>query len=221
MTTPFSVDDLPQSSPLELVQADILAAFERMDQYLVAKRKPLEMVLIGSAILIVEGMPSRGTMDIDVWKTEQLEEEGLLAEMAQACGLDIDPAYEEAQKPHLSLVSNDFIEFPEYDKWKDDRTVFWQGQALTLFRPPVGIMLASKVAAWRGKDFRDIDWILDTYRDWKNSLAQYLPHFGRHTRKQYDKNQYLFDYHVESKSRPALTDPEQNANLILPSKPKP
>lgn len=215
------MDNTPEIEPTGLERQDIVAVFERLNAYLAERNKSLELVLIGSAILIVEGMPNRCTQDIDVWRTGRAKDEALLREAAEACGTAVNPEHQDPLVGHLSLVGNDFIGFPDYALWKDETETFWSGSHLTLKKPPVGIMLGSKIAAWRSKDFADISWILDTAPHWQESLDRFGPHFDKHAIKRMAINIDLFEYLVETRKRPMIADPETHAADILPRKKAP
>ena len=184
-----------------LAAPDLQQVFERMDQALGEQNVHLELILIGSAILITEGLPGRATCDIDVWRSGRAAEQKWLPLLAQATGLPIDPAPTQDVGPHLFWVGNEFIGYPPYAEWADDTVVFWQGKHLTLHKPPVSIILGSKIAASRDKDAQDIDWILATVpeADWRASLDKYAPRFDPTNRRNLEKNRYYFDLTVDAR----------------------
>ena len=197
--------DLLSPHATTLNAEDLQRIFERMEDVLAQHRVKLDLVLIGSSILISEGQPGRATCDIDVWKRRQRMEQQWLPRLAEACGLAIDPPHDDTGRPHFSWVNNDFIGYPDYDTWKDDTAVFWQGDHLTLRKPPIGIILGSKIAAGRDKDDQDIQWILDTCPEpeWRASLETYTPLFEKRVQAKLQQNLYYFDMRVQARQQRA------------------
>ena len=193
------------------------AIFSKMDEFLIAANKTHRMLLIGSTVLIMDGMPSRGTMDIDSWKLAQ-EDVALLQGMAQAAGILFCDEGDAAPPdvPHLQRVGSDFLNMPDYKVWEDHVEAFWQGQALTLSSPPLGVTLGSKMALFRDKDVADINWIVDRYPSWKESLDRWFSDFSSEDQIEIERNMLFVNYHISV--RDTRDSPSANAAKILPRK---
>ena len=190
-----------------------------MDEALSFRHQKLRLVAIGSSVLILDGMPERGTADIDIWKTSDSEGKWLTY-LSDYCQIPLDPPYSENCPPHMSWVINDFIGLPEFHEWEKDSEIVWSGDFLTIIKPPVGVILGGKLAAWRAKDIRDIDWILDHHKNWKESLDYYYPLFDPHIKNQIDRNTFFFDLYLNARKSKIIDHPESEASLILPQKSK-
>lgn len=201
-----------------LTQDDLTAIFEKMDQALAGLNVKKEYLVIGSAVLIQDGMPERGTMDIDVWKTTEADRR-ILEILAQHAGLELDPERGlPMEKAHFQWVDPVFVNMPERCHWDGDTEVLFQGKYLRLTQPPVGIMLGSKLSTFRAKDIADIHWIVDNNPDWREQLDKWLPYFDDRDQREIDRNLIFVEYHVENQNRLTMQDPEQHAYKILPQR---
>ena len=200
--------------PSLLERSDLLAIFGQMDQFLAGKNSHHTFTIIGSAVLITAGMPGRATGDVDVWETEEADRR-LLQDMAKSCGIAFSEGSTD-QSPRLSWVGNEFIGLPDQIHWNDDVVSFWAGTHLTLVRPPTGVLLGSKLVAFRAKDVADINWLVDNDPKWKEGLDKYTPLFSPEHQREIARNLVFVDYHIEA--RGAALDSPNRAHMVLPSR---
>ena len=195
---------------------DLNAIFEKMEQALVELNVKKEYLVIGSAVLIQEGMPERSTMDIDVWKTTEADRK-ILAILAERAGLELDPERGlPLDRPHFQWVDPVFVNMPERRHWDQSTQSMFEGEHLRLTQPPVGVMLGSKLSTFRAKDISDIHWIVDNNPHWREDLDKWLPLFDEKDQKEIDRNLIFVEYHIEHKNRRTIDAPEKHANKILP-----
>lgn len=163
----------------KLTQDGIEAVFERLD--MAAKEcgiDSLTLVAIGSAVLIKDGMPGRATIDIDFWKTTD-DESALLAQMARRAGIDFDPDdYRDRQEPYLQMVVPDFVHMPLTEEWRKHTELVWAGDAIKIERPPIGIIVGSKLAAARDQDYIDVAYVVGAHPHWREDLDRWIGHFS-------------------------------------------
>lgn len=201
-----------------LTQADLEAIFEKMDQALADLNVKKEYLVIGSAVLIKDGMPERGTMDIDVWKTTEADRR-ILAILAEQAGLELDPEKgQPLDRPHFQWVDPVFVNMPERIHWDDHTQTMFKGNHLCLTQPPVGIMLGSKLSTFRAKDIADIHWIVDKTPNWREELEKWIPKFDDRDQKEIERNIIFVEYHVDNQQRLTMQDPELHAHKILPKR---
>lgn len=199
-----------------LTRDELQLIFEKMDQALLDLKIKKEYLVIGSTVLIQDGMPERGTMDIDVWKTTESDRR-VLAILAEYTGLELDPEQgKPLDRPHFQWVDPAFVNMPERCHWDSDTEVLFQGSSLTLTQPPVGVMLGSKLSTFRAKDIADIHWIVDNTSHWREDLNKWLPLFEDHDQREIDRNLIFVQYHIEHQNNLTLDAPEQHAEKILP-----
>lgn len=195
---------------------DLRTIFEKMEQALAGLNVKKEYLVIGSAVLIQDGMPDRSTMDIDVWKTNEADRK-ILEILAESAGLELDPEKGlPLDRPHFQWVDPLFVNMPERCHWDQDTDTMFEGKYLRLTQPPVGVMLGSKLSTFRAKDISDIHWLVDNNPNWREDLDKWFPVFEEKDQKEIDRNLIFVEYHIEHKNRRTIDAPEEHASKILP-----
>lgn len=195
----------------ELDKEDIESIFNKMDNFLSEKGKSQTFLVIGGSIIIQLGMPDRSTMDIDFYGNKK-ELRGVLKKIALEVGIPFDPNdYQFQDEPYFQWVNEDFVHMPKSDEWMDDLEEAWVGQSLTIVRPPVGIIIGSKLAAGREKDIGDVKYLSDIDPSWRTSLEKYLPLFSTEDQAEIRDNQIYLDLYIASRkdeTNPSILSPK-------------
>lgn len=159
----------------------LLRLFQQMDQQaegLLGEEASLDLVVMGSAVLILQGMSDRLTIDVDFWRTTPETRQGL-SSLFKVLNVDFDPVdYRNREEAYVQWVSPGFVHMPVEESWRDEAKILWQGNNLVIKHPPVGVMLASKLAAWREQDVEDVRYIVQSYSDWRESLERWVKCFS-------------------------------------------
>ena len=189
----------------KLNKPDMEALFARLDQSaraLLPEGQRLEIVMIGSAFLIHDGMPDRTTIDIDLWGVSQKERD-LLQRISKGL-IDFDPNdYRDREKPYLQIVWPDFAQMPLNETWQEENELVWEGEALRIMRPPIGVALGSKLAAGRAQDIIDANFIVDRYPEWRESLQRWSKLFSEENQENITDNMIFLDLHLANKINPS------------------
>lgn len=197
----------------ELDKEAIEGVFKKMDEFLTQKGLSEHFLVMGGAIVIYLGMPDRSTADIDFYGNKE-DLKNVLQDMASCIGLPFNPeTYEEMQEPYLQWMKGDFIHMPVLDEWKDDLEVAWEGRSLKVVRPPLGVIIGSKLAAAREKDIADVKYLSDNFSDWKVSLEKYLPMFSNKDQEDIQDNLVFLEMYLMAQ------DPETNVSIQEPKIP--
>jgi hypothetical protein len=114
------------------------------------------LCVIGSVACMFDGADTRTSIDCDVWVPGSQFHRKVLREAAEAAGLMFDPKQEVVESPYLQLVSPGIVEVGDYDK---DVLISNSGK-LSLSRPPVENLIASKLLRGSEKDIADIAGLL-------------------------------------------------------------
>lgn len=163
--------------------ASLNTLFRQIDEHLTREQRTMDLISIGGAVLIAEGMLDRQTEDIDLFGNDEADKPWL-ARAVRDAGLDFDPDnYRDQDKPYVQWVDRDFVHMPESDAWMKDKAVAWEGQSLKIFRPPWGVLLGNKLASNRDKDFADIEFMVQHVKNWEHELDAYLHLFSSEDRE--------------------------------------
>ena len=194
----------------ELAKEDIEEIFKKIDLYLSEKGTPQTFLVIGGAIVIQFGMPDRSTADIDFYgNKKELKED--LKEAALQIGIPFDPNdYQFRDEPYLQWVNTEFVHMPKSDEWMEDLEEAWAGDFLTILRPPLGVMIGSKLAAAREKDIGDVKYLADIDPSWRASLEKYLPLFSEEDQEEIRDNRIYLDLHLSSR------EDDKNTSTLSP-----
>lgn len=188
----------------KLNKLDMEALFARLDQSareILPEGHHLEIVMIGSAFLIHDGMPDRTTIDIDLWGVSQKERD-LLQRISKGL-IDFDPNdYRDREKPYLQIVWPDFAQMPLNETWQEENELVWEGAALRIMRPPIGVALGSKLAAGRAQDIIDANFIVDSYPEWRESLQRWSKLFSEENQENITDNMIFLELHLANKINP-------------------
>lgn len=189
----------------ELDKCGVESIFRKMDSFLIKKNTSKNFLIMGGAIVIYLGMPDRSTADLDFYGNKE-DVKDLLKEMSVDLGLRFNPEeYDEADNPYIQWVESEFVHMPLSDEWKDDLEEVWTGEALKVLRPPLGVIIGSKLAASREKDIGDVKYLADSFPEWRVSLERYLPLFSKSDQQDIRENVVYLDFYLSS--RPTNENP--------------
>ena len=122
-------------TPKNLTKWDIEDVFARLDEAAEGEvASHMTFVVIGSAIVIKDGMPERSTGDVDFWNTTE-HDRGVLGRMAQKIGIDINPTDPNRAEPYLQWISPEFVHMPLDESWQSHLEEMWSGRFITIARP--------------------------------------------------------------------------------------
>lgn len=117
-----------------------------------ALKKPATITIIGGAVCMHLGRDRRMTMDVDVWKRDSHFD---LADMKQACeaaGVDFNPRdVAEPVRPYLQIVEQGIVQLGRYAGTTELATT----GNLTICRPPLENIVASKMVRGEDRDYDD------------------------------------------------------------------
>ena len=191
-----------------VARGQILDYFERLNGVLAREGAHQDIVIIGAAALILNGMDDRATQDIDFYgNSEDLKPH--LREVAKAMGFRFDPHdYVDIKEPYIQWVWPDFVSMPLTDTWKSEQVELWAGSHLRVFMPPVGVMIAAKMAAGRNEvDFGDALYLMQAFPDWEGSYNKYKEDFKESDRDAMEDNLRVLPFMLPQKSEQNPTDP--------------
>lgn len=123
------------------------------------------LTIIGSTVGILNGHQSRTTIDIDVWAEKS---QFAINDLKQACykaGVLFNPKGETEDIPYIQLVSSGIVQVGEYDKGAP-LAVYCSDlhpDNLTLERPPIENLIASKLLRASPKDLEDIKFLIGSF----------------------------------------------------------
>lgn len=117
-----------------------------------ALQKPAKLTVIGSVISMSMGQAARMTMDVDVWRKASKFDNADLRQACEKAGVDFDPqGYVTADKLYVQLVDPGIVQLGVFNKTE---TICQYGN-LTISRPPIENIIASKMVRGEGKDYDD------------------------------------------------------------------
>lgn len=117
-----------------------------------ALQKPAKLTVIGSVISMSMGQAARMTMDVDVWRKASKFDNADLRQACEKAGVDFDPqGYVTADKLYVQLVDPGIVQLGVFD---ETETICQYGN-LTISRPPIENIIASKMVRGEGKDYDD------------------------------------------------------------------
>lgn len=122
-----------------------------------ALREPTRLTVIGSTVSMQMGQPSRMTVDVDVWRRTS---EFQLNELKRACqevGIVFNPKGEiEPDQMYIQLIEPGIVQAGKFDKTTE---IFSAGN-LTIDRPPLENIIASKLVRGDEQDYDDIVYLM-------------------------------------------------------------
>ena len=195
---PASVMSVMSKSP-GLSAEEWTTILERIAVHL---KKPASLCLIGSAPGILSGQPSRLSIDLDSW---QKASKFAYSDLKQACekaGVMFNPKGElKPDTPYLQIVEEGVVQI---GKFKAVTTLMEEGK-LTVTRPPIENIIASKLVRMEPKDLDDIAYLMQHYRTPKNAVGKVVEGFPAFARERAEENLVYLDVFVEGLSKPAKT----------------
>ena len=163
-------------------------------------KKPVSLCLIGSAPGILGGQPARLSIDLDSW---QQASRFSYADLKQACekaGVLFNPKGElKPDKPYLQIVEEGHV---QVGKFKAVTTLMEEGK-LTVTRPPIENIIASKLVRMNAKDFDDVTYLIQHYRIPKHAVQKVVEGFPAFARERAEETLVYLDFFIEPLSKPA------------------
>lgn len=129
------------------------AKLHLLGESLQKKGQTLRLEIFGSWPLIDAGMPSRSTMDLDVWATAFEFDPEVLRSACESAGLEYNP-FGEVTGPYLQIVRPGIVTLPEHTPEEVGR---WGG--LILYTPPLAAIAAAKLVRADPQDISDVFFI--------------------------------------------------------------
>lgn len=163
--------DAGMSKPPGLSAEEWMAILEKISTHL---QKPTSLCLIGSAPGIFGGQPARLSIDLDSW---QKASKFAYADLKQACekaGVLFNPKGElQPDIPYIQIVEEGIVQVGDFSSVI---TLMEEGN-LTVTRPPIENVIASKLVRMEPKDFDDVAYLVQHYRTSKNSIEKIIRNF--------------------------------------------
>lgn len=183
---------------MKLERESIEKIFKDLDATARAKwpDKKIKLIVIGGATLIVHGMPDRSTIDINFWRTTE-EDREIIKILSHEVGIDFDPNdYRNREEPYLQWVSPGFVHMPSDESWIESAEILWSGECLSIVKPPIGVILGSKMAAAREQDMMDIHYIVQKFPDCQKSLSHWISFFSEEHQEEINENKMFLDVYA-------------------------
>ena len=111
-----------------------------------------KICLIGSAACIFSGMEGRTSIDLDVWKPKSQFDTPQLRKATEAAGLLFNPTSTYVDKPYIQIVEPGIVQVGNFNKEED----ILNAGGLSVTRPPIENIIASKLVRGDAKDIEDI-----------------------------------------------------------------
>lgn len=186
---------------MKLNKSEIQNLFDRLDAAAGVVEEKVELILMGSGVVIHHGMPERATIDLDFWRTTA-EIKEYLKNLSKKVGIDFDPEdYRHREDPYIQWVSPGFVHMPVVETWRNSLDLVWEGNAIVIKRPPVGVLLASKLGAGRDQDMDDIRYMIAAFPNWRSEIDQWIGDFSQE--QQEDIRENMIYAEIFAKSQPA------------------
>lgn len=103
--------------------------------------------------------------------------------------------------PYLQIVEEGVV---QVGKFKAVSTLMEEGK-LTVTRPPIENIIASKLVRMEPKDFDDITYLMQHYRTPKNAIRKVVEGFPAFARERAEENLVYLDVFVGDPNKPAKT----------------
>jgi hypothetical protein len=131
---------------------------------LIAKlvKKKTTLTLMGSAPNMLQGQPSRMSIDLDVWKATSSYDRDDLKNAVEGAGLLFNPTEEIPDKPYIQIVEEGICQLGNFKK-EELKNIENTGN-LYLNCPPIENLIASKLLRSEAKDLEDINWMVSKYQ---------------------------------------------------------
>jgi len=156
--------------------------------------KPASLLLIGSAVGIHMGQPGRFTSDIDVWLDGSDFDRADLARACAEAGIAFDPkGHVVSDKVYLKIVRKGVVDIGMFDT---ESRMLRTGN-LTVSRPPVGNIVASKLLRASEKDIEDIVFLMAATDTRVDSVARAIGTLGERHRETAAENLALVELLLE------------------------
>lgn len=155
---------------------------EKLSQ--IGAQSSAQLCLIGSAACIFSGMESRTSIDLDVWRPSSKFDEKSLQNAVESAGLLYNPTHEALDRPYIQVVEPGICQTGTFDK---SETMMEAG-SLTVTRPPIANLIASKLVRCEARDLEDIAYLLTKYQPDPDQIQQAVESMPRIPREKASEN---------------------------------
>lgn len=176
---------MPQESPTPAYDRERwMRSLESMAQALGKDGPPVQLCLIGSAACIFAGMELRVSEDLDIWQPSSDYDLAELKNAAQTAGLSINPTgILEPDQPYLQIVEPGIVQIGKFKPVH----MFRMGR-LSVSRPPIENIIASKLTRADAKDLEDIQFLHKHYQPDIPAVKKIISSFPNPKRKAASEN---------------------------------
>jgi hypothetical protein len=148
-----------------------------------------DIVILGSVPNILQGQPSRTTIDLDIWNPTSQFDRPKLAQAAINTGLTFDPKSTiEPTRPYLQVVNPGLVQLGTFEAKK---IAAYGG--LHLSQPPAENLIASKLCRAEQQDIADIAWLVSQYLPDRKIIEKIIKTFPRQQRETAAENLIYLD----------------------------
>ena len=145
----------PEAQAPSSDKARWMLALENIAEKLGKEGPPVRLCLIGSAACIFAGMELRTTEDLDVWQPSSDFDLSELKAACEAVGISFNPTGMLApDRPYLRLVEAGIVQVGNFEP-----THLFRIGRLSISRPPIENLIASKLTRGDIKDIEDIQFL--------------------------------------------------------------
>lgn len=126
-----------------------------------ALKKPARITVIGSVLSMSMGQGGRETGDVDIWRQTSCFDPSDFRQACESAGVSFNPkGYVVPDSLYVQLVDPDIVHLGEF---KDLTEVQRYGN-LTVDRPPIENIIASKMVRGEGRDYDDSVFLMQRCR---------------------------------------------------------
>jgi hypothetical protein len=172
---------------------------EKIDQSLRRQNTSAKLTLVGSAIGILAGQPSRTSMDLDIWRPRSQYQVQELRQAVEAAGILFDPkATLEPETPYVQMVDPGIV---QTGKFLETETIEQFG-ALRLERPPIANLIAAKLLRAEPKDVDDIAFLQSFFQPAREDVEQAIKTMPAQARMKASENLVYLDVISRDQNEP-------------------
>ena len=163
---------------------------EKIDQGLRRQNANARLTLVGSAIGILAGQPSRTSMDLDIWRPRSQYQVQELRKAVEEAGILFDPKTTlEPDTPYVRMVDPGIV---QTGKFLETETLEQFG-ALRLERPPIANLIAAKLLRAEPKDVDDIAFLQSFFQPLREDVEQAIKTMPAQARRKASENLVYLD----------------------------
>ena len=152
--------------------------------------RPASLCLIDSGPGIFAGQPNRLSIDLDGLSRASKFEYQDLKQACEKAGVLFNPKGEmEPDTPYLQIVEEGIVQVGRFKK----KTKVFESGELTLTRPPVENIIASKLVRAAPKDIGDIAFLLGNHHVEKSAIVEVIKSFPGSKQERAEENLIYID----------------------------